>query len=627
MFVSKTGELGYIQYAMKGKRLAEGGFINLQSQENGVLFPCSTFPCSPQGKIPIDKVTTVCQEKITYLADQVTEMINSPSSKACSSSGLPDLLFSSTPVSPLSIISYLPRVVDPNRLPFGRLDYGKKLRTSPVWQEIIQKNQPASTYVLCAISRNVCWLTRCDVGQVISIDILPDEILLAIFDFYMEKGWKTKREIEKWQSLVHVCRRWRNIVFGSPCRLNLRLVGTPDTPVRDTLEVWPPLPLLVEDYDFPDDRTEGLDNTIAILEHMDRVCQIELTVDASSFEVVSSAMQAPFPELSHLRLNSYDEVSALPDSFLGGSVPRLRYLSMMGIPFPGLPKLLLSATHLVELHLCGILHSDYISPETMVVILSTLTSLESFQLVFQFPGSLLHPASRRPPPLTRLVIPALTLFIFDGANEYFDDLVAHIDAPRLDDLFICFFHQIGIDPLQATQFINRTPKLKALEKAQVIFRDGLASVNLSSGSKILRVAIPCEKLDQQISSLKQVCTSSLHPLSTCEDLHIFESLYREPEWQDIIESTLWLELLRPFTAVKNLYLSENITQCIVPALQELVGSRTIEVLPTLENIFLKKLQLSGSVQEGMMRFVDARQVTSHPVAVSRLQADDSDSDD
>ena len=60
---------------MKGKRLPERGFINLQSQENGVLFPCSTFPCSPQGKIPIDKITTVCQEKITYFVDQVKRSI------------------------------------------------------------------------------------------------------------------------------------------------------------------------------------------------------------------------------------------------------------------------------------------------------------------------------------------------------------------------------------------------------------------------------------------------------------------------------------------------------------------------------------------------------------------------
>src|SRR5260221_5208216 len=48
--------------------------------------------------------------------------------------------------------------------------------------------------------------------------------------------------VESWQLLVHVCRRWRSLVFGSPRRLNLRLFCTPETPAKDTLAVWPALP-------------------------------------------------------------------------------------------------------------------------------------------------------------------------------------------------------------------------------------------------------------------------------------------------------------------------------------------------------------------------------------------------
>ena len=80
-----------------------------------------------------------------------------------------------------------------------------------------------------------------------------------------------------------------------------------------------------------------------------------------------------------------------------------------------------------------------------------------------------------------------------------------------------------------------------------------------------------------------------------------------------------LELLRPFTAVKNLYLSEEFARRIVPALQELNGGRTTEVLPALENIFLEGLKPSGPVHEGIGQFVARRhwQVTGHPIAVSR----------
>jgi hypothetical protein len=40
--------------------------------------------------------------------------------------------------------------------------------------------------------------------------------------------------------------QWRTLVLESPRRLNLRLFCTPKTPVKDTLDVWPALPLIVE---------------------------------------------------------------------------------------------------------------------------------------------------------------------------------------------------------------------------------------------------------------------------------------------------------------------------------------------------------------------------------------------
>ena len=69
--------------------------------------------------------------------------------------------------------------------------------------------------------------------------------------------------------------------------------------------------------------------------------------------------------------------------------------------------------------------------------------------------------------------------------------------------------------------------------------------------------------------------------------------------------------------VKNLFLSENIAPRVVPTLQEFVGSRTTERLPALQNVFIEKLQPSGHVQEGMGKFAAARQLASHPIAVSR----------
>ena len=54
-------------------------------------------------------------------------------------------------------------------------------------------------------------------------------------------------------------------------------------------------------------------------------------------------------------------------------------------PASGLPKLLLSATHLVRLYLYNIPHSGYISPEVMASCLSVLTRLESLVIRFKSP--------------------------------------------------------------------------------------------------------------------------------------------------------------------------------------------------------------------------------------------------
>jgi hypothetical protein len=138
------------------------------------------------------------------------------------------------------------------------------------------------------------------------------------------------------------------------------------------------------------------------------------------------------------------------------------------------------------------------------------------------------------------------------------------------------------------------------------------------GSRTLDIAIRCEEEDWQLSSIEQVCNSSLHPLSTAGDLYIERTYSRMGlAWEDYtVENTLWLRLLLPFTAVKNLYLSREFTQGIAAALQELVGDRIMEVLPSLQNIFVEMLEPSGPFQKNIEQFIAARQLSDHPIAIS-----------
>ena len=355
----------------------------------------------------------------------------------------------------------------------------------------------------------------------LTIDSLPDDVLLAIFDFYVVgyqdldfvdvllRGQDTKTRIQSWHPLVQVCRRWRGLVFESPRRLNLQICFTPNKYARkSSVDVWPSLPLLIEGHVSE----RSVDNVIAELEHCDRICQINLNCHTTSqIENFWTAVQVPFPELAALWLSFEDflSVPVLPDSFLGGSAPRLRCLALGAVPFPGLPKLLLSATHLTRLWLVSIPHSGYISPEEMVTCLSTLTSLETLQLEFESPQSCPDLENQRSPPPTRSILPALTIFSFKGVNEYSEDLVSRIDAPRLYRLSTTFFNDIEFNTPELNQFISRTPTLGACDEARLIFHSREAVVRLrqflleGSDPRVVEVKILCQVSDWQLSSWRK----------------------------------------------------------------------------------------------------------------------------
>ena len=461
--------------------------------------------------------------------------------------------------------------------------------------------------------------------------MLPDDVLLEIFDFYVDKdAGEDLKSIESWITLAHVCRCWRSIVFQSPRRLNLRLVCTTKTRMRDTLDIWPPFPLAIYHTcrnDTPG--VSGVNNIIAALVRNDRVGQIHSTSLGPEYVPILAAMQKPFPELTHLRLGiPWFHPHVIPDSFLGGTAPRLRSLELDGVPFPGLPKLLLSATHLVYLDLLNIPRSGYSPPEAMATSLSALTNLESLHLEFQYTQFRDPPAlveSRRPPRLllTRSILSCLTEIRFKGTSEYLEEILARIDAPRLNKMHIYFSNQIKFHTPQLLQFISQNPRLRTPEKGHIAFTYKAVIVKFPSRTSdydALGVRIECSA-KWQLSSLEQVCTSFLPPLPTLEDLYIFVDRTSPPHWQDDVERSAWLEHLHPFVAVKNLYLCKNIVPRIAPALQELVGARTTGVFPTLENIFLEGFQPSRPRHVGIEKFVAARQLTSHPVAVSRWDRD------
>ena len=454
-----------------------------------------------------------------------------------------------------------------------------------------------------------------------TIEALPDEALLEVFDFCVKNIFVHK---EWWTTLAHVCRRWRYIVFASPLRLNLGLYCTAKKPVREMLDIWPPLPIYIYEGKCSE---EDAENIIAALEQNNRVCGIYIWFNDVSGSVsgrLARAMQKPFPQLTDLSLCSYSDETTLvvPGTFLGGSAPHLRSCEVDYLPFPALRSLLLSASHLVHLSLNNIPHSAYISPEAMVHCLFAVTNLEILKLRFRSPRSRPNRATRHPPPLIRTTLPALTYFDFCGVSEYLEDFISRVDAPLLDNFQIILFHQLTLDVSQLHQFIGRTETLDAFNHADVQLSTAGASIELSQETPNhyrprISLSMQCYASDWQCSFLAQACRLLSPTLSTFETLSVCENKYESltPGWVDDMENSQWLELVHPFTSVKNLRLCKVVAAHIVSALRQLTEERVADVLPALQNIYVKGLQLLGPTQEGIDQFVAARRLSNHPVTV------------
>ena len=465
----------------------------------------------------------------------------------------------------------------------------------------------------------------------VTIDVLPDNVLLETFEFYLGKDdtradeFKYNHNYDGWQTLVHVCRRWRCIMFASPRRLDLKLFCTPQRSVNSkTLDIWPELPIII--FAWGEQSNEEVNNTIAALGHHNRVCKIHFYNLQSRDSLLKefAAIDEPFPALTSLWLSSEQEnVPVLPDTFLGGSASRLRSLHLEGIPYPSIGKLLLSTTNLVRLTLSRIPHSGYIAPKTIVPLLSTLARLESLILEFRYHQSLVHQENRHPPPLTRVAFPNLTFLQLEGDIEYLEDILSQIETPILNQSHFGFFNQLVFDAPLLGHFIRRMETFMTIHTACVEFHGPFVKVRLSgqelanNNGQSLGLEIRCRMLEWQLSALLQILNSFLSSLSTLESLET--EVFREVTQDDSeIEAIEWREFLHPFTSVKKMSLkNEASVRLVTPALRELAGESATEVLPALQNLSLSTSgwSPSGPLKETIEEFIASRRLSGHPVTV------------
>ena len=457
--------------------------------------------------------------------------------------------------------------------------------------------------------------------------MLPDEVLLEIFDFSSIGHVTSLRPGSHWLTLVHVCQRWRHIVLVSPRRLDLTLYCTYGTPVRTHLGSFPPFPIIV-DYFTSSQAFSTLrspapnheDDIIAALENPDRVRSIKLTVTSHLLEMMTLVMQGSFPALTTLWLSSKDRNAlVLPDAFSIGPAPCLSQILLEGISFPALPTLLLSANNLVDLQLKNIPQSGYISPEAMISSLAALRRLDNLCICFKAPVS--HLQLRHSFVSTRHVLLSLVTFKFHGSSEYLEHLLAQIDTPRLCGIDITYFNQFDDHIPQLSQFICRTKHLELARSQHMHGHIRISSLSVEldfeeeghHGTRFT-LRISCKWLDWQVLHLAQILDQSPAMVSNVEYLSIDENdLQIEPGWEDNMEDTDWLELFRSFTAVKRLHGSKWLAGHIALALDSVGGEMITDVLPALTSLSLEDEPVTS-----VEKFLVARKNSGHPVALVDL---------
>ncbi|KAH8980979.1 hypothetical protein EDB86DRAFT_3087496 [Lactarius hatsudake] len=429
-----------------------------------------------------------------------------------------------------------------------------------------------------------------------TIDTLTDDILLDIIDIV--RCCRTAYEVRfhpvwEWQQLARVCRRWREVIFASPLRLDLQLLCTHGTPVRKDLGYWPPTFPIAIDYGYNSGKSLTRDdeyNMFAALEQRHRVRLLRFSGTNAVLEKMVTLMHGPFPELRRLAISPEDLITpVLTRSFLGGSAPRLREISFSGISFPALPTLLSSASGIVELSLVNIPQTGYISPVAFASCLAALPKLE--RLFIEFRPLASYTDQTLLPPETRTVLPSLTSFGFEGECTYSEVIVARIDTPKLDLIDVKYTNHLNFRVTELSKFIERSA-IKLSRRAEISFEYAQICFYFfrksDPDSPIITIQLrSINGIFEQVLDMAQALNRTSAMLSDVVYLKISlddPDLDWHLEDEDDMDNIEWLELLRQFTAVKKLRICEELAESITHALEGQTEEAGTQVLPALKLI-------------------------------------------
>ena len=351
----------------------------------------------------------------------------------------------------------------------------------------------------------------------------------------------------------------------------------------------------------------------AALKQCGRVHAIILAVTSSLLEKFCTS-EVPFPYLEELVLLSQDSTQlTLPSTFRWG--PRLRRLHSTRIAFPALPRLLSSSRDLVYLELHEITSIDHLSPKAFANALSGMTQLQSLSLHFLSPTSRPSHIGISPPPVERVVLPALTRLKFRGTSEYLNSLVTRTRTSRLLDIEVRLFNQLIFHLPQLARFVDQIMQ-RLSRRADIQSSSRAISITFSQPEVHERSALQiyCEQLDWQLSSMAQICgqLSSSGFFCGVGDLRIDATrpLTGPTRWQDDSDTEYWQELIHSFSGVERFSLPWKLVTDFLGAFKSRPAVGITSSFPAL-----KLLRIEGSRPDYLSQATIHSSVNWHPVGV------------
>ena len=449
------------------------------------------------------------------------------------------------------------------------------------------------------------------------INNVDDDSLLQIFSCYRledEDDWYLRLA---WLNLVHVCRRWRNLIYDSWFHLNMGLLLTYDSPSIDTLSHLPPVPLDIDYSDRTRTITRNDEGNLRLgLQQRGRVRLVALRARSSTLRMWLKPMNDLFPRLRDLSLwsTTTKRILVAPELL---QAPNLRHLSLHGV---GLPKGLSSLSSMTALSTLSLTHIHehwYFPPVYLVTQLQGLPYLEELSIGFAIPIPLSSSEGKLlPAPLLPVTLPTMRRLTFRGVSVYLDNLIAQINTPLLERLNLTLFSEIDFTLVNLTEFIHRTEGFECL-LARIIFKEDGASIAAQNYeqrvTRKLNLRVKCEPLDWQIDSATQVCNALGNVLSAVEELTL--QLNGMPlDWEDELDSMQWHELLLPFVGVKKLYIGSSLTLELSLSLESVAGMLVLDLLPELEELEVH-LEM-GQSKDVFSLFIETRESVARPVHLS-----------